>query len=169
MGLGKPKNYYLEASLSATYNCLVRFLGSGIIGPNFLKMNLERLFQWMDCAIEQWLMHFCGQNWKIWMWTMFISNKTALRATQVAKSLVVRSTCIGKFHQKSMVLQTLPWRPYGWYCFSLLMENLPLLNEIKIKWFFTKNTRFSYKSKWNLIGKPCKFFNQQHCKKILNF
>ena len=47
-----------------------------------------------------------------------------------------------------------PWFPflhrYELYCFSLLMANLPLLNEIKIKSYFIKNTRFSYKSKWNL-------------------
>ena len=33
-------------------------------------------------------MNFYGQNWKIWIWTKFIYNKTALRATQVAKSSV---------------------------------------------------------------------------------
>ena len=43
----------------------------------------------MDCAIEPWLIKFYGQGWKIWMWTMFIFDKTALRATQVAKPSVI--------------------------------------------------------------------------------
>ena len=30
-------------------------------------------------------MNFYGPNLKIWMWTMLISNKTALRDTEVAK------------------------------------------------------------------------------------
>ena len=72
------------------------------LGPTFLKMKLERLFRWMDCAIESWLMNFYGQNWKIWMWTMFICNKTALRATQVAKPSVF---CVKSF-QTEWFLET---------------------------------------------------------------
>ena len=45
-------------------------------------------------------MNFYGQNWKIWMWTMFISNKTALRATEVAKPLVF---CVKSFQAESFL------------------------------------------------------------------
>ena len=39
-------------------------------------------------------LRYRGQNWKIWMWTMFICNKTALRDIQVAKSTVF---CVKSF------------------------------------------------------------------------
>ena len=33
----------------------------------------------MDCAIEPGLMNFYDQNWKIWMWTMFICNNVHVK------------------------------------------------------------------------------------------
>ena len=63
------------------------FWTGGIIGPFSFQNEAGAAVSWMDCAIELWLMNFYGENWKIWMWTMFISNQTALRATQVSLGL----------------------------------------------------------------------------------
>ena len=53
------------------------FWSGGIIGPYFFESEAGAAVSRMDCTIEPCLMNFYGQNWKIWMWTMFISNKTA--------------------------------------------------------------------------------------------
>ena len=42
------------------------------------------------------------------------------------------------------------------------MENLPLLNEIKIKWFFTKKRVFLINKMKPLIEKPCIIIWQFH-------
>ena len=63
------------------------FWAGGILAPNFFENEAGAAVSWMEWAIEPWLMKFYGQNSKIWMWMVFISNKTALRITQVAKPL----------------------------------------------------------------------------------
>ena len=54
------------------------FWTGGIIGPYFFENGARA------AVSVSGLMKFYGQNWKIWTWTMFTSNKTVLRATQLA-------------------------------------------------------------------------------------
>ena len=86
--------FTLEAALISR---IVAFGEDGSLRLIFLKIKLKRLFRWMDYAIKLLLMNLYGQNWKIWMWTMFISNKTVLRATQVAKPSVF---CVKSFQDE---------------------------------------------------------------------
>ena len=86
-------SFWIARYFGSCYNTRCHFHFGGYVNKQncriwvliFLKMKLERLFRYMDYAIEPWLMNFYGQNWKIWMRTIFISNRTVLRATQVSK------------------------------------------------------------------------------------
>ena len=77
------------------------------------------------------------------MWAMFISNKKALRATQVAKPSVF---CVKSF-QAEWFLET---------AITMILFFIINVKPSAIEWnknqmiFHKKNTRFSYESKWNL-------------------
>ena len=135
------------------------------LGLIFFKMKLERLFRGVGCAIEPWLMNFYGKNWKIWMWTMFISNKKALLATQVAIGHRVHAinhlyTFFGGLRQK----QDLCWcssvnsRTQREDSCRYRRNRAPNVRKCNVKFHLLLNTitikllnmRFSYKSKWNL-------------------
>ena len=65
LGLGKPKNDYWKASLFATCNCFVRFLGRMDHWALFFwKSSWRGCFgEWPDCAIEPWLMNEIKIKW----------------------------------------------------------------------------------------------------------
>ena len=85
MGFGKPKNDYWKASLSATYNCLVRFLGKRDHWTlYFMKTKLEWLFRRMYYAIvpHKW------RNHRSFAWKVSRPNDFSKRRLQLAAKII---------------------------------------------------------------------------------